>query len=301
MRRLITISMFMLLCIALAIPMLGFASPRKIRILHAQLADELVYAELDNQPISTSQLSDLEISPDSVLNIYLFGKNGASLFFDQDNEPVPTPDVTMSRLRAAGVEAVVTMAEGEGLHATADLGYSNSGQPLPSAAPYLEIRFDGQSPIMADQTFALECSLSINGSLQEQTTLQIAGSIYIEEQYVSADDAFADIRGGQVLCALDDIPMVALQLHDEVMIYTSVQAGQRYSGTVQQLQAEQPPADDVVTAYKLETVNIDESSLVEISSAAVLLVYDGAGDYLGTTAERLPYSAIYYLCDKRTV
>lgn len=301
MRRCLSAVMATVLLMALAALFTGVASPRKIRSLHPQFADELAYAELDGQPVSTGELSDLQVFSDSILRIYLRGNGGSSLFLDQDGEAMHTADVTMSRLRAAEVEVSVSVAEDQAISVVAGLSYGNGGTVLSGASPFIELRFDVGSFIAEDQPFDLECTLFLLGKPQEQARLRIAGIICVQEQYVYADDGPLALKGGQVVCAGEDIPSIALLLNEEITLYTAMESGQRSFATARLLQrTSDAPVDGIIKAYGLDTFNLDKSlTRVKIRSEQALYVYDGAGDYLGVTADQLPYSDIYYLSSKQ--
>lgn len=282
----------------------GFIAPKKIKALHPAFADRLAYADLDDQAIPVSELSDLDVQPGSVLRLYLVGENGESLFLDQNDDPFPTADVSMSRLRAASVEITLSAPEQvQSVIVVADLASAARHSELSSTVPYIELQFYSVGVLVQDQPFTLEIGLEMAGKQQEQSRIQIDGYMRVAERYLYAEDTAVDLRQGQVVYAQENIAEIAVRLSDTVVLYSSMESGGRYSADIQALMEwGDVPVENIVLAYRLETIQFQaETSTVKIDSNQKLYVYDEQGTCLGTTGSRLAYADTYYLSSKRPV
>lgn len=280
------------------------APPQKISALHSQFAQQLQIVELDGGEIPPSSLSALDVYSGSELRIYLLGGGeDQRLFYDQNGEPIPTADISLSRLRAGQVS--VNCDEHEAVIRSVSLAYSNKAGSLPTAAPYIRVEFAPEFFSVEDVAFSAVLSLSLAGEEQLQTRLELAGAIRTKVVEVSGEDTAIDIQDGSVLLATENIPSISLALGDGVSVHTRLQAGRKYYAAAH-LQAEETveasantPAK-ILRIYSLEDIGLDRrGTTVLIDSEVPMYVYGADGGYLGTTRTRLPYSPQYSLSNRK--
>lgn len=293
MKKLAAVLLTIVLLSGITLPVHGVGMPQRIRAVSDSFADELFYAELNGEAVSWEELDSLQATPGRELRIYLTGEEGGALFRDQEDLPVATADVTMSRLRAAQVEPEIS--DPSGVIESCTIGYAPKQRML--GVPYVSLVFVSR---LEEIPFTLEVGLTIHGSRQDASYIEISGVLSPSFTEVYADSQ-VDLRGGVVALAVEDIPQDSLQIADDVYIYCELNAGGQYSGTANREVPGVLLADFYQWRYTLQTMNLDfADSLVEIRTAQAYYVYSADGRYLGTTDEMLPYADCYYLSNQRT-
>lgn len=296
----------LVLALLLAVPFHGAAltAPQKIKALHEQFAEQISCVELDGSFVEAEQLSALGVHAGSELRVYLTGRDG-SLFLDQNGLPVPTADVTLSRLRAARISLEIQDEAAQAAVESVEFAYSHKTEALPSASPYIQIRFVEDFVSVEDSEFSFEVGLSIAGELQQQTVLSLTGLMQVTEVELPVGSAEADIGDGSVVRAAEDRESVLLQLGEEVTIQAAVSEGEKYYGVakLEEQRSESGAADtggEVLKIYSLQSVNLDRpGNQVRIHSDITLHVYNAQGRWVGTTRDALVYSERYYLINQK--
>lgn len=301
MRRICILLLAVLLLLVWAVPV--FASvPQKIKGLHPQLTQALYYIELDGEMLSVDWLSALEVKPGSELRIYLLGKDGGSLFADQNGNPIPTADVSVSRLQAAKISVNAPQEERLGVVESVAFAYSDKTDLLPSAAPYIGIRFVPELASLEDIIFTLPLTISIGGG-QNSEEIILSGSITIDELSISRDETAIDLSGGAIAVPEENMRNVRIFLGDGVFLTANLEKDKRYFA-VATLEAASSTQESVsvemVRVYSLKAIGFDnEATWVQIESDRLLHVYAEDGAYLGTTRDQVPYSEQYYLVNRK--
>lgn len=278
------------------------AVPQKIKSMHPQFAGELYFAELDGVAVPMDGLTDLAVQAGSELRIYLLGQNDTYLFFDQLGEGIAPADISLSRLRAAqiAVRYAEDGAEGEAVRSV-ELGYSFKTANLPTAAPFISVKFAPGFSGIDDTAFSITVSLSIVEEPQPQTEIQISGAMRMVERFVSSADGEIDIGDGVVVVPTEPLRRARIALGGGVTITASLEEGERYYG-VARMEEQDTGADPVETVKVciLDTIGLgDTAATVEIDSDVTLHVYGEDGAYLGTTRDPLPFSETYYLISRK--
>lgn len=303
MKRIYAVLLALLMVLFLTVPAIA-ATPRKIKTLHPDFAGCLYLAELDGS--SVAGLDALTVAPGSQLRIYLIGQGeDQSLFFDQDDMPIPAADVSVSRLRAAQVS--LSRPKGKDARAiqSVEFGYTAKTSSLPTACPYIEITFAADTASVKDIPFAYTLTLSMAGEVQEQTALEITGIIMPQQREVTAADTEVDIQDGALLVAREDVRGISVIIGEGISITANLKAGERYYGvatidTEEVFAAAAGTPGEVLKIYSLQTVNLDRApNKVRFESELLLYVYGADGAYLGTTDTPVAYSEQYYLTNRK--
>lgn len=301
MNRMRTIAAAACLMLAMAVTTAGLTVPQRIQSLHPQLAQELSIVELDDVVVELSQLEDLTVQAGSELRIYLVGEDGA-LFYDQNDAPIPTADVTLPRLRAARISIDQQYAVGRSAIDSVEFAYSSRTEHVATASPYIQIRFARDYAGVEDIGFEVSLAVRLAGEVQEQTTLTLRGALRVMEFPAVDDGQEIDLRDGGVVVAEEDIRGATILLENGVALTADLQKGERYFAAASVEMLTYQDGDDAleIQQYTMRAINLDRlGAKVTIESDISLHVYDASGAYLGTTNDQLPYSATYTVVGKR--
>lgn len=278
------------------------AAPQKIKSVHPQFAEKLSYASVSGERIPVSSLQNLGVYPGSELEIVLAGRGeNADLFFDQNGKPVNTADVTASKMRATGVTSELYAETGEDLIESVGITVQNAGTP--AAKPVLRVcfvsDFDGLNP----ESFSFTVYISIGGVRQEQSGINIAGTLGNPEITANSSDAgiYAD---GFVISAEEDIPYIELHAGCGVTVAASLKQGgrcrvQAKTGDEPSDMAAMEKHNALADVIELEAYGFEDGDItgVRIETAQPLSAYDENGEFLGVASgtEVLPFREKYYL------
>lgn len=277
-------------------------APQKIKSLRGDFASRLSDINLDGEAIDASSLTRIEARPASELEIALVGNDAdMDLFLDQNGMPVNTANVTMSRMRAAGVTVRADITSGGDVLENVELAVRNAGA---AARPVIRLRFPGEYASLDPVDFSAVLCVSIGGEEQPGARLELAGTLGNHETRVDSSDMTVS-ADSTVLFANDDIPLISIDAGAGVLVDASMRAGDRC------LVSAAPSRDahdlaligadsGVVEVIKLIATGFEHGQIksVSIENGQIMQVYDENGERLGSTSQKLPYAKKYYLENK---
>lgn len=279
------------------------SAPQKIKSLNGQLSQYLTVIELDGTEISSQELDSLHVQAGSELRIYLADPQGNSLFYDQNGDPIPTADVSLSKLRAARITLAPLDGDAADAVEKVEFAYAIKAKGLPTGAPYISVTFLSDLFRVDPIPFSFVLQLCQDGLPVSQGEVSVSGLLLTVEQDVTADDDTLDIHDGVVAVAVDDVSGIVLDLGDGLTMTANLTQGERYYG-VAHLELEEPEnaptSAEIRKVYSLQTIHLDHpDNIVHIYSPVTLHVYTADGKYAGTTRDGLPCSDRYYLTNKK--
>lgn len=169
----------------------------------------------------------------------------------------------------------------------------------------IEVAFPKELVGTKEIDFDFEVVLSIDGRRQSDHGMSFTGTLANPVIDVYAGYDSVDISDGSVAEAQDYVSKVALELGDGVSYVTSLSKGKRVYATATRTPAEEddkvmkeyPSIHDVVT---LTSTGLGANGYLKLDgSYGKSHVYDADLNYLGDTAEQLPYASKYFFSSKK--
>jgi hypothetical protein len=165
---------------------------------------------------------------------------------------------------------------------------------------YVEVKFIKELVSTKSVDFDYTIALTVKGKKQTDTELTIAGTMENEKIEVDEDTDTVDLSDGAYAEASEYSKSVEIEAGNGVYVTINMFKDQKYYckaimdvvGDDKTLVDKYPQIDTVV---QLNTINIPKSAAVKFDMSDKYYVYDAAGKYIGTSADKLPMSAKYYL------
>lgn len=182
---------------------------------------------------------------------------------------------------------------------------SSSSSYTASKTACISIKFVENFVSVEEKDFDYKFTLSVAGEKEPLTEFRVSGTMVFDTIDNADTGSQIDLSGGDVLDADKFAQQVEFDLGNGVFITTNIFEKQKYYGKATMdsdatdllVMRENP---GVQTAITMHTVNLKGSgNIVSFRWEPTEYVYDDAGAYLGTTAEKLPYSDKYYIADKK--
>lgn len=176
---------------------------------------------------------------------------------------------------------------------------------VPTKLVYIEVKTIEEFVSVSGKDFDWTIYLAKNGSKQTQTEFQFTGTMKNEETTVDTGDDEVNLSEGQYAKAEGYIKAIKVDTGNGLYINAKMFEDKKYyAKSTQDITA----ADDEIiakypeidTIYTLNTVNMNSAgNTVEFDIDEKYFVYDADGKYIGTTADKLPFSGKYYLATKK--
>ncbi|MCL2056664.1 MAG: hypothetical protein FWH02_05530, partial [Oscillospiraceae bacterium] len=171
---------------------------------------------------------------------------------------------------------------------------------------YVQIEFADENASLNSVNFNVTLFLRYRQSREEASEIAITGSFGPNEREVYSGSRFASMGPDVVIIARDNLTNFELELSRDVSMYTTLQSGRRYYGyasegvTSADRAVETQFRRQLLGIIRIQTIGLPTSGkLIELRGYSGAHVYNAAGQYLGTTNDRLDVSSIYYIMSER--
>jgi len=165
---------------------------------------------------------------------------------------------------------------------------------------YVIVRFAEVFDSVKDRDFDFQVMLAKDKKSHELSGVRVMGTLSNEVYYVDSDYDYVNLEEGNVVEATQFVKGIRVNMGSGVTTICNMQPDKKYYGrTSEKLTDLDREIMDHYRFFKrvihLKTVNFPEATKVEIESDVEYFVYDGKGNYLGTTKENLALVETYYL------
>lgn len=206
-----------------------------------------------------------------------------------------TENLTMADIKASKI--AVKQASATGARAIASVEIKEDSNKIANVVVTLVSTYADTKPT----EFETKLYLTIDGKRQDFDTI-VSGSLANTETEVYADTDYIDLSGGQTAVCMESAPKVEVYIGNDVSLFVKMQKGKKYYGSV----SREPDADDlemfgefpdIEEVFALTTIGLNGAgNNVKIDTKGVdYYIYNKNIEYLGTSADMLPYSEKYYL------
>lgn len=253
------------------------------------------YTTLNGKALTSNQyLGDLTLSPGTEILFELY-----SFHFNWTNgKPGPTASVTQSQLRNGNITVRSSKRSGSDLLDSIDF-YTKNGKT------YVRVKFKDELVSVDEKKFDFTISLYHNGSRNKTTEVEVAGILRNPIVYLDANQDYVDLSGGQVAKPSSSYSNVEIYTGNYLTVHARLFSSRKYyakSNTNYSRDDEEMlfKYPEIVDVYNIKHVNlVANSTTVSFDLDDRYYVYDGDGNYLGTSNNKLPFHTKYYLTTKR--
>lgn len=277
---------------------MGFAAPKVTTVGEGVFVSSIAYTSGDNYDVG-SALGDVyeDFSPGETVNIYL----DPTKFTGSELDFTPANGMSTKELANAGVE--LRVGEGKNSNLIQNVSFKDQGINDKNVA-YIQVKLTDNFTSTSSRDF--ETTIYIYADKKRTQSIKVGGTLSNSSVEVSSSDKYIFLSPGEVLEATDSISEIEVELSNDISIFTKMYKGKQYyaSSSIDPSNADidlmnQHP--DIEMVYHLSSAGFEAAaSKVKFNISDKLYVYDGAGNYLGTTdsGERLAFADTYYLASK---
>ncbi|MDR2933223.1 MAG: hypothetical protein LBV27_08970 [Oscillospiraceae bacterium] len=242
---------------------------------------------------------DIHVRPGDEIRIML----SPGAFVDEQGTPLDQLGVQTISLSGISEGGISVKARAEsGKQAFGTVAFKNSRDKSQSA--YLAVSFVKE--MVSTKELSFDYIISLSGSNQKSSAVEfkLTGTVANPVFSVMATDEYINISDGSVAEATSYVKNIEVDIGNGVSVMTNLFEGTRYYGVTDV----GPGAGDLTESYPeiqmvytLRTIGLkkDSRDSVAFDLDELYYVYNVSGDYLGTTAKPLPFSATYYLLDRK--
>jgi len=252
------------------------------------------YKGLGSSTVWGDSINEGEFAPceERVTKLYLRGDN-----FTWDSGS-PTAAVSSSQLSNGKITVKKKITKGSNV--LKDVTLERDGAQM-----YIKVKYVTEYVSTSEQDFDFTVYLAKSGTKQGISEIQIYGTMKNEEVLLDDGDEEVDLSDGQYAKADGYIKNVRVDTGNGLYINAKMFDGKKYYAKSNQ---DISASDDAVlnaypeieTIYYLNSINMSSSgNTVEFDIDDKYYVYNADGQYIGTTADKLPFSSKYYMANTK--
>ena len=235
----------------------------------------------------------------SISKEFLEADEELKVYIDASNFNNLTGVLTTSKLSTGNITVKKKVSKGSDL--INSIEFKNDG----TTGVYVKIKLIDPFVSTAEKDLDFTIYLAHKGSKLSDTELNITGTMRNEEIEVDEGEDEVNLSEGAYAKAIAYIKSIKVDAGNGLYINTKFFEDKKYyAKAVQDVSA----ADDAIlsqypeidTIYTLYSINMNSAgNTVEFDIDETYYVYNADGQYIGTTADKLPMSSKYYLATKK--